>query len=184
MVTVPSIKFSFPSSHLLIPMLIQQQLYKMQFQTFIIHLLQAINRIKLAPDVLCTSKAISRSIMKYQDYYLSAVSTAIFSDSVTCKCLFIWTYRPCHITERPSDKFSIISFPHFWELEYVSIWSNIMRCPRSNISDAPDYWFLLLMSITPYTFTAFWGPWTLPLPWLTCSLVQLCTVLSTDHPSQ
>lgn len=104
MVTVPSITFSSPSSHLLISMLTQQQLHKMQFQTFIIHLLQTINRIKLAPDVLCTSKAICRSVMKYQYCYLSAVSMAIFSDRVTCKRLVMWTYSGCHVTERPSGK--------------------------------------------------------------------------------
>lgn len=107
MLTVPSITFSFPSSHLLIHMLTQQQLHKMQFQTtFIIHLLQTINCIKLAPDVLCTIKAICRSIMKYQDYYLSAVSTAVFfSDNVTCKCWVMWTY--CHVTETPLGKRTI-----------------------------------------------------------------------------
>lgn len=173
-VTVPSITFSFPSSHLLIRTLTQQQLHKMQFQTFTIHLLQTINCIKLAPDVLCTSKPICRCIMKYQDYYLSAVSTAVFFWQCYLPVLGYVNLQSLSYnwgSLRQKDKFSIISFPHFWELEYISRWSDIMRCPRSNISNAPDYWFLLVMSITPYTLQHSWGPWTLPLPWLTCSLV-------------
>lgn len=132
-------------------MLIQQQLHKMQFQTFIIHLLQAINHIKLAPDVLCTSKAISRSIMKYQDYYLSAVSTAIFFWQCYLQVLgYMNLLSLSHNWEtlRQKDEFSIISFPCFWELEYISIQHHVMsqkqhqQCSRLLISPGDVHYIL------------------------------------------
>lgn len=71
-------------------------------------------------------------------------------------------------TLRQKDKFSAIYFPHFWELEYISIWFDIRRYPGSNISSGWDRWFPLVLSIAPYSLWYFGRPWTLLLPWLTC----------------
>ena len=77
-------------------------------------------------------------------------------------------WLPCNWeTLRQKDKFSAIYFLHFWELEYISIWFDIMRCLRCNISNGWDHWFPLVVSITPYSWH-FGEPWTLLWLWLTC----------------
>lgn len=171
----------FLSQLTLIVTLIQQQLHKMQFRTFIIHLLQTMNCIKLAPDVLCTSKAICRTIMKYQYYYFSAVSNSHFFWQCYLQRLgymnLEWLPRNWE-TLMQKEEFSVIYFRHLWDLEYTSTWFNTMGCPRSNTSNGWDHWFPLLVSTAPYSLWYFVGLRALPLPWithLTCSAVYVST---------